>query len=322
MKKIILIIFVSSILISAQTNKIIKDTSYTVYSTFNKLKKDFPFIKPVKPILPNEVNALREITYINYGERELKLDLFFNQPGEILKPAIILIHGGGWRTGDKSLMFPMALQFAKKGFVAAVVEYRLAPETIFPAAIIDVNNSIKWLKQNSFNFRIDTNKIALLGCSAGGQIASLIGFANDEKEFEDSVNYKDISNNVSAILNIDGLLDFLGKESEEYDENPNNSKPRAAHQWLGASQIDRPDLWKKASGINYIKKNSPPILFLNSSQPRFHAGRDAAIESLDKYNIYNEVHTLEDSPHSFWLFHPWFNETVNIVDQFLKKVMN
>ena len=68
-------------------------------------------------------------------------------------------------------------------------------------------------------------------------------------------------------------------------------------------------------------ENSPPILFINSSIPRFHAGRDEVINKLNKFLIYNEVHTLENSPHSFWLFDPWFEKTGKFVVQFLKNVL-
>lgn len=298
-----------------------RDTSYTIYSTYKKEVQNFPFIEPVFPILPNKVNAIRELTYVNYGDRELKVDVFYKESAkENLKPALILVHGGGWRTGDRSLTFPLALQLADKGYVTFSNEYRLSPEAIFPAAIIDVNNAIKWTKENAEQFYVDSNKIALLGCSAGAQIVSLVGFANNIIDFEDSVHYSEISNNISAIVNIDGLLDFLGKGSEEFDQNPDKRKPRSAHQWLGASQIERPDLWRKASGINYINSNSPPIIFINSSKPRFRAGRDEAIEILNKFDIYYEVHTLENTPHSFWLFHPWFNETLNYTANFLDNI--
>jgi pectinesterase len=320
MKKLALFFLFFHAITFAQTKYLQKDTSYTTNSTYKKLIGNYPFIKIVKPILPDSVNASREITYCNYGDRELKLDIFFKQPKNVKQPAIILIHGGGWKTGNKSLMFPLALELAKRNFVTLTVEYRLSPEAIFPAALRDINNAIKWTKQNAGNFNIDSSKIVLLGCSAGAQIATLVGFENQELDFQDSIKFLGISTNVSAIVNIDGVIDFLGNGSEEFDEFPDPNRPRAAHLWFGASQIERPDLWKKASAINYINNNSCPIIFINSSFPRFHAGRDEAITLLKKYNVYFEVHTLENSPHSYWLFHPWFEKTVSYIENFLNKL--
>ncbi|MCB9247598.1 MAG: alpha/beta hydrolase [Ignavibacteriales bacterium] len=221
MKKIIIYLFLIPVFLLSQNNNQI-DTSFTVNSAYQNAVIDFPFIKIVKPILPDKVNAFRNITYADYANRQLKLDIFSPADETKLKPGIILIHGGGWHSGNKSLQFPMAMQLASHGFVSAAVEYRFAQEAIFPAAIIDVKNSIKWLKKNAEKFNVDTNKIAVLGCSAGGQIASLVGFSVNEKEFEDFNNYSGYSSKVNAIVNIDGLMDFLGKGSEEFDEVPDD----------------------------------------------------------------------------------------------------
>jgi len=67
--------------------------------------------------------------------------------------------------------------------------------------------------------------------------------------------------------------------------------------------------------------NTPPILFINSSLPRFHAGRDSVISILNSHGIYSEVHTLPETPHPFWLFHPWFDQTVEYATGFLDKVL-
>jgi len=72
-------------------------------------------------------------------------------------------------------------------------------------------------------------------------------------------------------------------------------------------------LWKEASAINYVSDKTVPIIFINSSLPRFHAGHDEAIKKLTKLNIYTEVHTIPNTPHPFWLFHPWFNEASNYI---------
>jgi len=322
MKIVLFILILLAFQTFAQTKSYQSDTSYTLYRTYEQEVKKFPLIEPVYPVLPNGVNAIRDIEYVSYGERKLKLDIFYAQKSYVTKPIIILIHGGGWKTGNKSLTFPLAMKLAEKNYITISVEYRLSPEAIFPAAIIDVNNAIKWAIKNSEKYGIDTSKIIMLGYSAGGQIASLVGFSNNIRDFEDEENYTDITKRIHAIINVDGLVDFLGEGSEEFDEKPDPKNPRAAHQWLGASQIENPELWQKASPINYISENSPPILFVNSSIPRFSAGKNAAIEKFKKYEIRFEVHKLENTPHPFWLFHPWFNETYTIIDNFLVRIFS
>ena len=80
------------------------------------------------------------------------------------------------------------------------------------------------------------------------------------------------------------------------------------------------ELWKSASPLTYVDKNTPPTLFINSSVIRMHAGRDDFMKVLKDNQIYVEVKDFADAPHSFPFFNPWFIPTVSYVDQFLKKV--
>ena len=117
---------------------------------------------------------------------------------------------------------------------------------------------------------------------------------------------------VQAIVNIDGITSFIHPEAEESE---------IAGKWLGGLRNENPTNWKSASPLEYAGEDTPPILFVNSAQPRFHAGRDDMILKLDEYNIYAEVHTLPDSPHSFWLMNPWFQPTLKYTLDFLKKTL-
>ncbi|HSP40225.1 MAG TPA: hypothetical protein VLN46_02255, partial [Gillisia sp.] len=90
--------------------------------------------------------------------------------------------------------------------------------------------------------------------------------------------------------------------------------------WLGGLKDVNPDNWREASPLEYAGENTPPIIFINSAQPRFHAGRDDMIKILDANGIYSEIHTIPNTPHSFWLVHPWFETTVTYTVDFLNKV--
>ena len=298
-----------------------RDTSYTVYSVYNKLISKYPFIKIVESEIPGGINYEKDVVYKSIDDRELHLDLFQStNRDERLLPAVILIHGGGWKSGDKSMMIPMALKLAEYGFVTATVEYRLSPEAKFPASIYDIKSAIKWLKQNSGLYSIDTSKIALLGCSAGGTLAAFVGTTAGMDKFEfisDSVNIN-FSFEVQAIIDIDGILDFTHPAESGKDTIPEN--PSAGKLWLGSSFNENPQLWIEASPLTYVDSNTPPMLFINSSIDRFHAGRDEAIKILEENNIYYEVQTIPNTPHSFWLFDPWFDETIDLSIIFLNKI--
>jgi acetyl esterase/lipase len=284
------------------------DTSYTVWSTYNKELKKFPYLKIVQKPEDKAISKQLDLVYKKSNSRELHLDAFYKKQ-KANQPAVILIHGGGWKSGNKSQMHFLAQEIASKGYSCFAIEYRLSDEAKYPAAILDVKTAIKYIKENALQFNVDSNKIAVLGCSSGAQMASLIGVTNGNPKFEESISNQ--NSNVQAIINMDGILAFNHPESKE---------GKVATLWLDGSYEEKPAVWEEASALTHANKNSPPILFINSDIPRFHAGRDDMIAILTKFGIYSDVKTLSNSPHSFWFFDPWFDEIVNYSTQFLDKI--
>jgi len=211
------------------------------------------------------------------------------------------------KVGDKNQMHLMAQEIASKGYACFAIEYRLAPEAKYPAAILDVKSAIKFIKLNAKKYNANPNKVAVLGCSSGGQMAALIGTTNGNSAFEDN---KDLNGNASvqAIIDMDGILAFKHPESEE---------GKVAGFWLDGSNEEKPETWKQASALTHASKNTPPILFINSDKNRFHAGRDDMIAILNVYGVYSEVKNINNAPHSFWFFHPWFEQMIDYTILFL-----
>jgi acetyl esterase/lipase len=287
------------------------DTSYTVKSTYDKLIKKYPFITAAQAKQSKNVDQIINVVYDQKQNRALHLDAFFYKK-EKLNPAVIMIHGGGWRSGNKKQMQVMAQEIASKGYSCFAVEYRLSLEAKYPEGIYDVKNAIKFIKDNAERFHVDPNKIAILGCSSGGQMAALIGTTNENKAFEDVAFKSNSSSKVNVIIDIDGILAFKHPESKEGE---------MASFWLKGSYEENPENWNNASALNHTDKNTPPILFIDSSFERFHAGRDDMIAILNQNKIYNEVKTIQNSPHSFWFFQPWFDEMTIYIIQFLDKIL-
>jgi acetyl esterase/lipase len=309
MKKFSILLLFFSKFVFAQADHPI-DTTYTIKSVYNKLKKEYPNVSVVLPKKYENVKEQKEIVYLKINNRKLHFDAYYNKTKK-QNPAIVIIHGGGWKSGNKSQMETFAIKMASKGYSCFNIEYRLSPEAKYPAAIFDVKKAIQFIKVNAIKFNTDTTKIAILGCSSGGQMAALIGTTNGNRNFEDTNNSFKNSSNVQAIINIDGTLAF---------KHPESIEGKVAGLWLGGSYEEIPTIWEQAAPLNQTDKNTPPILFINSSIPRFHAGRDDMIEILNKNGKYNEVQTIKNSPHSFWFFNPWFDETIYYTTQFLEKV--
>lgn len=293
------------------------DTSFTINSVYQKNIKHYPNIKVIAPELDKSTKADLNQPFCVTPTSTLYADVFYPKKKK-RRPAIMMIHGGGWRSGTRSMEIPLAQKLAAKGYVTFCVDYRMSTEALYPAAIYDVKAAVRWIKSKAALYGVDTNKIAVLGCSAGGQLATLLGTTNNNPEFEDAACNATQTATVAAIIDVDGTLAFIHPESGEGADKP--GKPSAATLWLGASATEKPELWQKVAALNHTGAHTPPILFINSSIPRMHAGRNDMIAILNKYNIYNEVHTFDDAPHPFWLLAPWFDPTVTYIDAFMKKV--
>ncbi len=319
---IILLLFVS-LMVYGQSYPVIdgipRDTSFNPSSAFKKAFKKYPFIKQVKSHLPDGVGAEYNVVYSSISGRDLHLDLFKpDNPGNQKTPVVLFIHGGGWASGSKEHMVPMAQKLAGKGFVTIAAEYRLSPEAKYPAAIHDLKIVIKWLKANRSKYGIDTNRIAALGCSAGATLASILGTTTGINSFEMNDDYKSVSSRIQAVINIDGILDFTNPV--ESGKDTILGKPSAGTRWFGATYSENPGIWREASPINYLDSSTSPFLFVNSSLDRYHAGRDSLINTLSRLGIYTEIHTIPNTPHPFWLFEPWFETAFSYVLEFLEKI--
>jgi len=294
----------------------IPDTSFSTASAYSKQKKNYPETKmPVVP-LSKDIIEKKAITYHEIGKRKLLLDAFYPLREKANGIAVIIIHGGGWRSGNRSQHHDMARALAARGYSCFTPEYRLSTEAYFPAAVFDIKEAIKWLRTNAETYHADTAKIAIAGFSAGGQLAALVGCTGDMPTFENYDTKQGISTRVNAIIDIDGTTSFVHSESSE-QKNPD--KVTASGYWMGYTPIDNPVLWATASPLTYAAF-SPPILFINSSVERMHAGRDDYMKILAERGVYNSVHTFEGSPHAFCLFEPWFTPTINLMDAFLNKI--
>lgn len=295
------------------------DSSFTLNADFQKQIKYYPNIQPVWPQLGANVIRKADIVYAKYDERELHLDLFLpkNQK-QATVPLVILLHGGGWASGNKTMEAPMANYLAEQGYIAATIEYRLSPEALYPSGLIDIKTAIRWLRKNAANYGINAKQFAIYGTSSGGQMAALIGTTGHSGMYVDSMFYPEFSSAVQAIVDVDGVLCFIHPESGEGADKP--GKPSAATRWFGGNNEQKTLLWNEASALYHTDENTPPILFINSQHPRFHAGRNDMARILDSLKIYSEIHTLPETPHTFWLYDAWFFETANYTLNFLNKV--
>ncbi|HSC68540.1 MAG TPA: alpha/beta hydrolase [Cellvibrio sp.] len=293
--------------------------TYTPETTYQKLAGQYPFIHIASDAVPESVQEIKNIIYVRYGKRALQLDLYLPKSHLLKrKPGIVFVHGGGWRAGFRTNFTPMAIGMAERGYVAATISYRLSPEAQYPAAIHDVKAAIRWMRKHAKKYGINPNQIAVGGGSAGGQIASLVGVTNGLEKFDPQIDRSDISSEVQAIINIDGLSDFTSEAARFYEDDPRKN-PSSAGAWFGGRYSEKTELWHEASPLFYVNKNTPPMLFLISAQERFSLGYKEMTEKMKLLGIPYQIAKIPDSPHSFWLFEPWLQPSTDIVAQFLDR---
>ena len=132
-----------------------------------------------KPAVPADLNEFKDIAYKQICNHTLKMDIYQPKNLEKPRPVLIFIHGGGWRKGKKEDYLLYLISFAQKGYVTASISYRLLPDALYPAAVEDVKCAVRWIRSHADDYLIDPNKIAVIGGSAGGHLAMMVGYSSD-----------------------------------------------------------------------------------------------------------------------------------------------
>lgn len=201
---------------------------------------------------------------LTYGPNERNgLDLFLpKDDGKSLRPAVIVIHGGAWRSGDKRQLRNLAELFARRGYVAAAINYRLAPKWSYPAQLDDCQRAVRWLRKNAKEFRVDPKRFGAAGASAGGHLSLLLG--TREVRDDSDPELKGISSKVQCILSIFGPTDFTDERYIQASRNP--VAGRALIDFLGKPYDEAPELWKEASPIHHVSPDDAPTFIIHGDQ--------------------------------------------------------
>lgn len=157
--------------------------------------------------IPKGFHAIRDIPYVTGATRSRMLDIYLPDVRTNPRPLMIWIHGGGWRSGDKSS--PPGLGLLLRGYIVASINYRLSSEALFPAQIFDCKAAIRFLRAHAREYGLLPNRIGVWGDSAGGQLAALLGTTNGCREYEGSEGIIGPSSDVQAVCDWYGPSDFL-----------------------------------------------------------------------------------------------------------------
>ena len=228
-----------------------------------------------------EVRIERGIIFASPDGVDLTLNIYRPLPkGKY--PALVVIYGGAWREGTPSSYEQFNCYMAAQGYSVIAIDYRHAPEYKFPAQLEDVQSALRYIQDHAHDLEVDTDRMAIMGRSAGGHLAALAAYQQDAIPFRAVIGY------YGAVNLTEGYYDLPFPD-------PINIQA-VLHDFLGGTPEEFPELYQKASPINYPRPNLPPSLLV-------YAGRDHLVQAKFGRQLYNKLRATDN--HAVWLEIPW-----------------
>lgn len=255
------------------------------------------FLHPANGAQTESDNVIWEegIVYSTPGGEELALNLARPKSIRSARPAILCIHGGGFRAGKRESYDALCKKLAEKGFVAVTMTYRLAPKHPFPAAVHDSKAAVRWLRANAVKYNIDPAKIGVTGSSAGGHLAQFLAVTANVPEFEGTDGKPEQPSNVQCVVNVYGPSDFTKSYGKSVD----------AHEvlplWFGGNLDTHRQLHIVGSPLYWVTPDAAPTLCIHGTEDKYVAHEQAVwlIEKLKAAGVESELLTMEGAGHGF-----------------------
>jgi len=275
-----------------------KRTLFFFGLAFLSLKISAQNFNPVKDVFPAGTEHYNNIPYANDTLKKHLLDVYVPSTGQKTYPVVVWIHGGAWMSNDKyadmGYMKSTLKEFIEKGYAVASIDYRWSTMAIFPAQIQDCNQALEFLYQNANKYKLDKSRMALIGFSAGGHLANLVGLSNNNDVKDFYADGKKPHFKIKVVLDFYGPIDFLTLKGHD-SKDPRNPITLL----LGGTVADNEVKAKKASPVSYIDKNDPPFLIVQGEKDE-SVNPDQAItlsEKLKAVGVKNDLMIVPNAPH-------------------------
>jgi acetyl esterase/lipase len=271
---------------------------------------------------PSEPVIQKDIVFGKGGDVELKLDLATPE-GDGPFPAVVCIHGGAWQVGHRAGHHPTIKLLAQNGYVAVTVQYRLTPKDPFPAQVEDVKCAVRYLRANAKKLKIDPDRIAALGDSAGGHLSLLLGTLDPADGLEGQGGHAGQPSKVQAVVNYYGPTDLATWAPTEAGDNLlklglKKDGNALLKDFVGTSDR-KADVMKKASPITYVdSKDAPVLTFQGTADPLVQPQQAKVLhEALKKAGVAERLEILDRAGHGWG--GPLKEKTNRITIEFLDK---
>jgi acetyl esterase/lipase len=229
------------------------------------------------------------------------------------RPAVLLVHGGGWESRERGDMDGIAARLAARGFVVMNASYRFAPAHRHPAQLHDLQQALRWLRSRAAHYAIDPLRVGAFGYSSGGHLVALLGTVSTGDPLDQPYGGKETR--LQAVVAGGAPLDlrkFTGG--------------RMVPQFLGATGTENPALFAAASPVVHVTPDDPPMFL-------YHGGGDTLVDvahaedmkhALDRAGVRAELRIVPILGHipTFLLARGTENEAMNFLESVLMPALN
>lgn len=246
-----------------------------------------------------DVQVEEDVAYGEADGQPLLLDVYRPPARDTPRPAVILIHGGGWTAGygSRADMAQPARELADAGYVAFTIAYRLLDgepgHNVWPAQLADVQRAVRWVRANADRYGVDPERICSYGHSAGGHLAAMLG-VRDTRDNSDPA-LADVSSRVNCVVDLAGDMDLA-------IPYPNAVDTEIVTGLLGGAPEEAPDAYSDASPLAQVDEETVPFLIFHGQRdtinPIEHSRRMvAALHEAGVEVVYVEI---PDADHFTW----------------------
>jgi acetyl esterase/lipase len=253
-------------------------------------------VNPIEAPAPQSsgISVIHDIPYAEIPGLTLYLDLYKPTAGGRL-PMVVYIHGGSWLSGTRK---KCPVWLISKGYAVASIEYRLSSQAVFPAQIFDCKGAVRWLRAHAAEYGYDASRMAVMGASAGGHLAVLLGTSGGEEKLEGDVGGNlDQSSRVQAIVDFFGPTDFILRSTGQPDktENPDGN----VYRLLGHAVRADEERAKLASGAWHVTADAPPLIIVHGTQDdKVLLNQSQRLcEAYQEFGLENSLHLVEGAGH-------------------------
>lgn len=244
--------------------------------------------------VPADVKVERNVAYLP-ADRQEKADLYLplEFPAGKKLPAVLIIHGGGFVSGkrDAAREINIGSHLVRAGYVAMSIDYLLAtPQRIsWPQNLHDCKTAVRWLRANASTYHIDTDRIGVIGGSAGGTLASLVTLCGPDAGLDPKEPMGDLSCQVQCGVDLYGPADL--------------TTWMKGSSMFGKTHQEAPELYRQASPTVQATKGDPPLLIMHGTADKTVDPKQSELmaEACKKAGIEHELVIVEGAPHTFHL---------------------